>query len=188
MSETETAPIPYEKQEDLHTNRMCGAACLSMVYRSFGRRIPQAEIWSRISKHNRFGSLASTTHLMAQDAITRGYSALVIQAKQPLQVLRLCRENGIRALLNHRLKDDSPTGHYSVLVDIDADSVVLHDPFVGPLRRLSHAELLRLWQKGPPDAEISGNILIGVAARHARFARRRCPRRCAVRIAASPSR
>src|SRR5580658_4353174 len=104
-----TAPsiaIPYEKQSDLQTNRGCGAACLSMVYRSFGKEVPQAEIWPLIAKKNRFGSIASTTHLMALHAIGQGLSAVVIQARHSLQVLRLCREAGIRAILNLRARPD----------------------------------------------------------------------------------
>jgi Papain-like cysteine protease AvrRpt2 len=170
MSAAEGSTIPYERQEDLQTNRMCGAASLSMVYRSFGKHIPQAEIWPRISKHNRFGSLASTTYLMAQDALSRGFSTLAIQAKHPLQVLRLCRENGTRAVLNHRLKADSEAGHYTVLVDMDADSVVLHDPFLGPSRRLAHGELLELWLPRHANTEITGNVLIAVAAHPATVA------------------
>jgi len=164
VSASEASTIPYERQEDLQTNRMCGAASLSMVYRSFGQTVPQAEIWARISKHNRTGSLASTTYLMAQDALHRGFSALAIQAKHPLQVLRLCRENGVRAVLNHRLKADSPAGHYTVLVDVDPECVVLHDPFFGPSRRLAHAELLELWLPRYANTEITGNMIIGVAA------------------------
>jgi hypothetical protein len=157
------AAIPYEKQSDPQSNRTCGAACLSMVYRSFGQEVPQAKIWPAIAKENRFGSIASTTHLMAGDALNRGFSAIAIQAGQPLQTLRLCRESGIRAIINHRLNRNVPTGHFTVLVDIDDTSVVLHDPFFGPSRRLSHAELLELWQPRFPDSEIVGNMLIGIA-------------------------
>jgi hypothetical protein len=156
--------IPYEKQSNLQTNRTCGAACLTMVYRSFGKEIPQAEIWAAIAKQNRFGSLASTTHLMARDALSSGFAALAVQARHPLQALRLCRESGVRAILNHRLKHNVGTGHYSVLVDIDHENVILHDPLYGPLRRLSHAELLELWHPRFPGCEIVGNVLIGVAA------------------------
>lgn len=164
MNTAAAAAIPYERQADPETNRTCGAACLSMVYRSFGQDIPQAEIWSAIAKENRFGSLASTTHLMARDALARGFSAVAIQARHPLVVLRLCRDVGIRPILNHRLQADAPTGHYTVLVDIDDKSVVLHDPFHGPSRRLSHAEILELWQPRFPNAEIAGNVVIGVVA------------------------
>src|SRR5271169_808234 len=113
------AVIPYEKQTDPKTSRMCGAACLSMVYRSFGKEVPQAEIWPAIAKVNRFGSLASTTHLMTQDALGRGFAAVAIQARHPIQALRLCKEAGIRTILNHRLEPGSRAGHYSVMLDID---------------------------------------------------------------------
>jgi hypothetical protein len=164
MSAGESRTIPYVRQDDPQTNRMCGAASLSMVYRAFGRDAAQADIWPRIARHNRFGSLASTTYLMAQDALSQGLSALAIQVKHPLQALRLCREKGVLAILNHRLRADSPTGHYTVLVDVDAESVTLHDPFFGPSRRLAHADLLELWLPRYTNTEITGNILIGIAA------------------------
>src|SRR5215467_10637735 len=156
--------IPYEGQSDLQTNRGCGAVCLSMVYGSFGKEVPQAEIWPAIAKQNRFGSLASTTHLMAQDASNRGFRAVAIQARHPLHVLRLCRAAGIRAILNPRVKRDSTAGHYTVLVDIDAKDVVVHDPLFGAARRLSHAELLELWLPQVPNSEIAGAVLIALAA------------------------
>ena len=167
MSTTPTPMVPYEKQADPQTNRMCGAASLSMVYRSFEKTISQAEIWPRISKHNRLNSLAASTHLIAQDALNQGFAAVAIQAKHPLQVLRLCQDNGIRAILNHRLKEDGPTGHFTVLVEIDGEHVVLHDPHFGPARRVRHAELLELWRPRYLNAEIAGDVLIGIAAQPA---------------------
>ena len=158
------AVMPYERQLDPQTSRMCGAACLSMVYRSFGKEVPQVEIWPAIAKPTASGSLASTTHLMALDAVNRGFSAVAIQARHPLQALRLCREWGIQAILNHRLRREAPAGHYSVLVDLNDKTVVLHDPFYGPSRRLSHAELLELWQPHFTNSEIVGSVVIGIAA------------------------
>jgi Peptidase C39 family len=164
MMSVAEAAFPYEMQSDPHANRACGAACLSMVYRSFGKEVPQAQIWPAIAKQNHRGSLASTTHLMAEDALGRGLSALVVQARHPLHALRLCHESGVRAILNHRLNRSAPAGHFSVLINIDDKSVLLHDPFLGPSRRLSQAELLELWQPRLPNSEIVGNVLIGVAA------------------------
>jgi hypothetical protein len=135
-----------------------------MVYRSLGKAVPQTEIWPAIAKQTASGSLASMTHLMAQDAVNRGFHAVAIQARHPLQVLRLCREWGIRAVLNHHLQREAPAGHYSVLVDLDDKGVVLHDPFYGPLRRLPHAELLELWLPHSRNSEILGNVVIGIAA------------------------
>jgi hypothetical protein len=156
--------IPYEKQVDPGANRGCGAACLSMVYRSLGQEVAQAEIWPAIARENRYGSIASTTHLMAKDALGRGFAALAFQARQPLPSLRLCRQLGIRAILNHRLNPELPTGHYTVLVDVDDKDVVLHDPFYGPVRRVPHAELLELWQPRFANSEIAGYMLIAIAA------------------------
>jgi len=155
--------VPYESQTDAPTIRDCGAACLSMVYRSLGRDIAREEIWPAIAKPNHLGSVSSTTHLMAQHALRMGMAAVAIQARHPLQALRICRDAGIRAILNHRLKHDAPAGHYTVLLDIDDRSVLLHDPFYGPSRCLSHAELLELWQPLFAGSEIVGNMLIGIA-------------------------
>jgi len=103
--------MPYGKQNESQANRTCSAACLHMVYRSLGKNIPQGEIWPAISKPGPLGSLASTTHLMAQDAVNSGLQAVVIQARHPLQTLRLCQEWGIRAILNHSPQKGSPAGH-----------------------------------------------------------------------------
>lgn len=143
--------------------RDCGAACLSVVYRTFGREVTRTEIWPAIAKQNRFGSISSTTHLMAKDALSRGLAALAIQVRHPLQALRLCRDSGIRAILNHRLKPDLPTGHYTVLLDIDDKHAIVYDPFFDSSRCLAHAELLELWQPLVSGSEIVGNVLIGVA-------------------------
>jgi hypothetical protein len=160
-----TAPaVPYEKQFDMQASRTCGAACLSMVYRSLGQEVSQRLIWPLIAKKNIYGSIASTTHLMAADAITRGFSAVAIQARHPLQALRVCRDSGIRAILNHRLQPDSPAGHYTVFVDIDGTNVKVHDPYFGPSRRVTHDVFLDLWQPRLANSEIVGNFLIGMAA------------------------
>src|SRR5579871_1492680 len=155
---TPSGTIPYEKQSDMPAGRTCGAACLSMVYRSFGKEVLQAEIWPAISKPNQFGSLASTTHLMTQDALSRGFAAVAIQAKHPVQALRLCQEAKIRAILNHRLRPDAGTGHYTVMVGFDDTGVTLHDPDRGPSCRVPHAELEALWQPRVPNSEILGNV------------------------------
>jgi hypothetical protein len=155
--------IPFEKQSDPQSTRTCGAACLAMVYRSFGKEVSQAQIWPAIARQNRFGSIASTTHLMAQDALNRGFAAVAMQARHPLQVLRLCRDAGVRAVLNHRAGKESATGHYSVFVDLDDAYVTLHDPFAGPSRRVPHEEFLELWQPQLPHSEIMGHGLIAIA-------------------------
>jgi hypothetical protein len=156
--------IPYEKQANAQNSRTCGAACLSMVYRSLGKEVPQPEIWAAIAKVNRFGSLASTTHLMVSDALKRGFDAVAIKARHPIFALRCLRDTNIRVILNHRLGLDQPTGHYSVLVDVGDRHVTLHDPYFGPSRRMTHGELMQLWEPGV-NTEIAGEMLIAIAPR-----------------------
>lgn len=197
MSSTATVSIPFESQSDPQIRRDCGAACLSMVYRSFGKTVTPAEIWPAIAQENRFGIVSSTTHLMAKDALDRGFSAVAFQASSPLQALRLCNESGIRAIPNHRPSADSPAGHYTVLVDVEARDVVLHDPFYGPSRRIPHAELMELWHPSFANSEIAGYMLIAIAAEPLRApacwlchaplpATVACPR-CKERVALEPS-
>lgn len=162
---TSTVGIPYVKQSETPAERSCGAACLSMVYGSLGLKVSKEEIWTKIAKRNAFGSVSSTTHLMAKDAIDRGFDAVIIQASHPLQVLRVCQEKGIRVILNHRVDSESPAGHYSVLADIDKSDIILHDPVKGPMRRLNFATLLDIWRAGMPISETIGNVLIGIAPR-----------------------
>jgi hypothetical protein len=161
---TSDAPIPFERQSDAPGVRDCGAACLSMVYGSFGKPAPRAEIWPNISGRNRAGSVSSLTHRMVSDAIGRGFAALAVQARHPLQVLKSCHDSGVRTILNHRLTHDSGVGHYTVLAGLDQSTVLLHDPFYGPSRQVPQAELVELWQPRFPNSEVMGFLLIGIAA------------------------
>jgi hypothetical protein len=134
-----------------------------MVYRSLGKDIPQTEIWPRIAKANRFGTISSNTYLMVRDALQRGFHAFGIQVRRPLQTLRLATSSGARVILNHRLSRDSSAGHYSVVVGIDEATVTLHDPFFGPAQRLPFADLLEVWQPFSAKSEIVGNTLVAIA-------------------------
>jgi hypothetical protein len=165
MDQAQTLTIPYEKQSDPHADRMCGAACLTMVYRSLGVPATQQEVWTRVARSNVRGRAAGATYLVAQDALNRGLAAVAIQARNPVQALRRCEEHGIRAILNHRLKEDASTGHYTVLVGVGKQDVALHDPLYGPSRQVPQAELLDLWRPRYLNAEIVGNVLVGIAPR-----------------------
>jgi hypothetical protein len=165
MNEAQTAAIPYENQADPHGGRLCGAASLSMVYRSLGVPATQQEIWTKIARQHAHGSAVGSTYLMAQDALNRGLAAVAVQARNPVQALRRCQEAGIHAILNHRLKEDVSTGHYTVLVEVGKQDVVLHDPLYGPSRHVPQADLLDLWRPRYVNAEIVGNVLVGIAPR-----------------------
>ena len=167
---------------------MCGAAALSMAYRSLDLVCSQEEAWGEIARRDRHGRLATRTHLLARDAIRRGLAAVVVQVTDPWPVLVRAVAAEARVILNHRLKAESSSGHYSILVDVDDEHVTLHDPRFGPLHRIERSEFLDLWLSGfkkgsgavagtdrrvlrttVPDPflnpEIVGNVLVAIETR-----------------------
>lgn len=155
---------PFVTQADSAGYRTCGAACLSMVYSALGKPVSGSAIWPKICKQNKAGILSSTTHLMVSHALSCGFAAVAVQARSPIQILRACLDSGIYAILNHRCQNGDSAGHYTTLVDMDDQNVILHDPFVGPARRVPHADLLNLWQPLSYGSEIAGNVIVCVSA------------------------
>ncbi len=160
---TAVAPevIPYEQQ---HERRSCGAAALYMVYRSLGLPATQSEIWERVARPGPWGTPRTNTKRLVADAHTLGLAALVLKASQPWPLLQQCAANDLRVILNHLLTSGSPAGHYSVLVGVTDDHVVLHDPAGRPDRRLSKAELQDLWGPARGRSETAGHVLVAIAA------------------------
>jgi len=144
---------------------MCGAAALSMVYRSLDLVCSQEEAWGEIARRDRHGRLATRTHLLARDAARRGLAAVVVQVTDPWPVLVRAVAAEARVILNHRLKAESSSGHYSILVDVDDEHVTLHDPRFGPLHRIERSEFLGLWLPGSHPTEIVGNVLVAIETR-----------------------
>lgn len=153
-------PIPYERQI---TSDACGAAALAMVYRSFGLTCSQDEIWPRSARAGHLRVPRTKTWLLCADALNLGLAAMTLKVCDPWSTLQLCAQQNIRAIVNHRLSNETPVGHYSVLVAIDDQHVLLHDPQLGPERRLSRDELLDLWGRRIGDWEITGRVLLAVA-------------------------
>ncbi len=86
-----------------------------------------------------------------------------MRARDPLRVLAVCRDRRLRAVLNHRPRLASSNGHFTVLIDLAGDDVVVHDPLVGPNTRIHQDDLLELWQPSGGKSEITGNVLVVVA-------------------------
>jgi hypothetical protein len=145
--------IPYERQA---AGKMCGAAALHMVYASLGAPVPQRELWPSVTG----GHSCARTRLLAADALHRGLSSVILEARDPWQTLQHCQAHHARVVLNHRPLPAAWTGHYTVLVDIDDAHVWLHDPQFGPRRQEPRSRLLELWRPLEPKSEITGNVLV----------------------------
>ncbi|HQU42529.1 MAG TPA: papain-like cysteine protease family protein [Pirellulales bacterium] len=155
-----TLDLPYERQVNTLSTRMCGAAALCMVYRSLGLACSQEEVWPAIAPPIAEGDACARTYLLCADALRRGFAALTLQARYALPLLRTALEGEVRVIVNHRQGLNSLAGHYSVVLAVDEECVAIHDPWLGPARRLEHAEWLKLWRPGPSNREVSGNLAV----------------------------
>jgi hypothetical protein len=156
--------IPYEKQFVSGVDRTCGAAALQMVYSSYSLPSSQTEIWNNVSLDDGKGKRYTQTYRLCAYSLQRGFSAVILRALDPIELLRKCKLLSIRAILNHRLRTDSQLGHYTVLVDVSNSTVTIHDPENGPSLVVPVTALTTLWQKTMnPACEISGNILLALS-------------------------
>jgi hypothetical protein len=136
-----------------------------MVYRSFGISCTQEAIWPQIGRPAADGERVARTFLLCQDAQRRGLSAVIVRAMKPWRLLENCGDDDVRVILNHRLRKSGPAGHYSVLVGIESEGAILHDPQLGANRRISQGDLMELWQPDPAAQESKGNILLAICRR-----------------------
>jgi hypothetical protein len=156
--------IPFEAQEPGGIDRRCGVAALRMVLRSLGIEVSSEEIWNETARPARHGALAARTFLLAACALRRGLDAVCFESSAPWQSLGRAAAAGNRVIINQRVRPDSPLGHYTVLAAIEADAAIVHDPRLGPHRRLTRDELLALWRPLGEPSEIGGHVLVAVRA------------------------
>ena len=160
--------IPFEAQLQNAGERMCGAAALAMVLHGLQDPCTQAELWTEIAYPDQQGELAARTFNLATAALHRGLPSLVIQVRDPWQNLKHYVQTVPGIILNHRLEADSAQGHFSVLVDMNEESALLHDPLQGPRRLVPRSLLEELWQPARSEdemTEVPGNILVGIGPR-----------------------
>lgn len=160
-------PIPFETQQAIAGSRTCGAAALTMVYRSLGLECEQLAVWHRVAEQIRDGVCATRTHRLALDAGRQGLAAVTLQAERPAELLAQVSKTGARVILNHRLQHGSHLGHYSVLLRFDGREIEIHDPHGGANRVLPWEEFAELWRPNPGPSEIVGGVLLAIGTRPA---------------------
>ncbi len=159
-----SGPHSFEWQISSKTERHCGAAALCMVFRDFGLEISQKRIWDDINtpvSQARPNEFRIETYRLASYARKLGIHALIGRLREPFTFFKeIQREPGYRFILNHRVRSDSPLGHFTVFVAMNADEDVIeiHDPQMGPNRIVPRAELEELWKPFGQNCEIAGNV------------------------------
>ena len=138
-------PIPFECQPE--DTSMCGAASATMILRAHNKLADQTEIWEALKFPDGKGMSA---YRMTNYFLERKLLALAVIAKNPLALLDICSEKNIHVVLLCRPLPETTHGHFMVLVGTDAINVTVHDPDLGPNRKIERSVLLELCE---PDIE-----------------------------------
>ena len=153
-------PIPFEYQPE--NSNMCGAASAVMILRAENIPADQAEIWEALKQP---GGEGITAYGLTDYFLERNLLALAVLAKNPLALLDACSATNIHVVLVCRPSPEAIHGHCMVLVGTDAINVTVHDPGLGPNRKIERNVLLDLCE---PDREFLGptlRIMILVASK-----------------------
>lgn len=145
----------------------CGAAALAMVLGRYGVMQSPEKISVELSTIGPNGMPRIRTHRLADYARNLGLSAMVTRLEEPWKALVRSAEADFGVIINHRIDRLKPTGHFSVLAQLDqeAGQAVLNDPQNGPNLKKSREELLELWSPNFQGSQIAGFVAVVIAER-----------------------
>jgi hypothetical protein len=127
--------VPYLPQPEA----LCGGAAVAMVFRYWGDAHADVQQFAPLVDV-RAGGIA--TDKLADAVKARGWKATVVPGSIDLLSKHLQARQPIVILI-----EDRPTRyHYVVVTGMDEGHVFLHDPAIGPSRRIAVAELNRRWK------------------------------------------
>lgn len=141
--------------------RKCGAVALARAYDRLG--LPQSieRIWTRIAMPDRRGGVATASYRLVKDAASRGFHAMGIKFRDPVQLLnRFADFRGFIFIACHRLRFGSSAGHFSVIEDASSQRVMLWSGSVRPCLEYQREEFIRLWSEHRPDDEFSPRVAV----------------------------
>lgn len=164
MSHISNRPLNFERQKGSQTERRCGAAALCMVLRTFGFEADQQQLWNALRKAPAPGKpFRIETFRLAAYAEEIGLAVRLGRLANPADfVQKLDISKGYQMILNHRIRRESGLGHFTVFEkwEPSLQSVFVHDPQIGPSRKIPLPELLELWTRTAPPCEITGNVAV----------------------------
>jgi len=174
LDQRKTLPpfISFEAQP--RSSRRCGAACVAMVLRSFKKMAKQGPIWAQLREAGPLGKQHIRSISVARYLTMRKLVTTVIRVKDVPKAVRTIAATELRTILVHHREAGSNEGHFTVLLSATDDDVVVHDPFVGPSRRIRFAELEQLMTPSAAGDEISPRIFITVSEHAAHGLCHRC--------------
>ncbi len=144
---TAEVDYPYVRQKP----NMCGAASLSMVYKSFGEDYTQDEIFEFTATPCIVDGKNKPTnpiYKMAQDPINRGYYAIAIRIKDPIEFFNLFSKikDRVRVIVSLVPGVGVSASHLMPLIDANDKDLVFNDPGKCPSYHLTREKFLKKWR------------------------------------------
>jgi len=130
-----TIDVPYLPQSEA----LCGGAAVAMVFRYWGDAHADVQQFAPLVDV-RAGGIANDKLVAAVTA--RGWNATPLAGSVDLLREQLEERHPVILLL----EDRPGRYHYVVVTGADKGYVTLHDPAIGPSRRLADADLVRKWK------------------------------------------
>lgn len=109
-------------------SRNCGAACLAMLLRYYGKRGKLKDITKEISVTSPNGYLTCRNSLIIRFAERNSIACCVVSAKDPISFIPFCLEHNIEIVMSYHPTENSPEGHDSLVTGCDNEFVFVNDP------------------------------------------------------------
>lgn len=174
------APMPFP--------RACGAIALVDVLKRLGVETDLGSVWPHVAMPDPFGTRSAKSYRLARHARDRGLRAGVLQCQRERawDALLKCASLGVTVIINHQATAARHEGHFSTLVSISDESVVLDDPISRLQNQMPRNVFLNHWS---PNDEITGHVLVAIrepSKIHSQEPVFRCPK-CETALSLQPS-
>lgn len=136
-------PIPYFQQE---TDYTCGAACLRMILAASDRPHSEAELAKLLDSQPKVGVDNSQ---LCEVARKLGYEVLAKDHGTITEVQQLLDAD--YAIIANFMGFTEEVGHFALVLAIENDQVVLHDPWNGPEFRVGKDDFVNRWHNTSGD-------------------------------------
>ena len=129
----------------------CGAACIQMLFNSWGIDTSQKEIWDKVKipKEHMPGYYCGTGK-MVEYLLEKEIICSVISTEHPVDVLEFCQNNSLESIVLYHRKPNIPAAHFSVFSYKEGNSVFINDPLLNSLegtnRRINSNTFINLMQ------------------------------------------
>jgi len=129
--------VPYVSQ----TDALCGGAAAAMVFRYWGDAHADVEQFGALVERRAGGAAGIAADVLTRAIVSRGWRT--DRAPSSLDELREHLES--RQPIIVLIADRRDLYHYVVVVGMDDDAVIVHDPSWGPFRAVNRSAFDSLW-------------------------------------------